>query len=247
MDDMVTIKPHIIIQARMGSTRLPSKVMMPINGMPMIGYQIDRLLMTDLPVIIVTSENPNNDSLVDYVKSLGVIVFRGNEENVLERYSKAAKLYNATDIIRITGDNPLVAADFIVKQLNEFHPDTRRYYLYEGINKKLPLGMSFEMFPFELLEEASQKAKLKSEEEHVTPYMHQNMPGDIEIHEFKNEINFPDARLTVDTPEDYELIKELILEHNCHLKNTQEIIDILIANKDLVGINNGIVQKKWTE
>ena len=244
---MVNIKPHIIIQARMGSTRLPSKVMMPVNGKPMIGYQIERLLTTGFPVIVATSDNPNNDHLVDYVKSLGIEVFRGSEDNVLERYYKAAKQFHATDVIRITGDNPLVDAEFIKEQVLKLRTNNRRYYLYEGPKKRLPLGMSFELFSFELLEEAYRNAKMNSEKEHVTPYMHQNMPGDIEIHDFETEINFPDARLTVDTPEDYELIKILIREHECHLKNTQEIIDILIANKNLVGINKGIVQKKWTE
>lgn len=244
---MVNVNPHIIIQARMGSTRLPSKVMMPINGKPMIGYQIERLIKTGFPIIVATSENPNNDLLVDYVKSLGITVFRGSENNVLERYYEAAKLFHATDVIRITGDNPLVDGNFIQEQLRGFNPNNRRYYLHEGGLKKLPLGMSFELFSFELLEEAYKKANLNSEKEHVTPYMHQNMPGDIEIHEFETEINFPVARLTVDTPEDYELVKKLILEHNCHFKNTQEIIDLLIVNKDLVGINNGVIQKKWTE
>lgn len=231
----------------MGSTRLPSKVMTPINGKPMIGYQIDRLLMTGLPLIIATSEDKNNDILVEYVTSLGVEVFRGSEDNVLERYYEAAKLYNATDIIRITGDNPLVDADFLLKQLSIINHKTRRYYLFEGIIKKFPLGMSFEMFSFELLEEACQKAKLKSEEEHVTPYMHQNMPGDIEIIEFETEIDFPDARLTVDTPQDLELMKRLIGDHQCHLKNTEEIIKILVDNRDLTKINRDIVQKSWCE
>ena len=67
---MVNIRPHIIIQARMGSERLPSKVMMPINGKPMIGYQIERLLNTKLPIIVATSNDSNNNRLVDYVKDL---------------------------------------------------------------------------------------------------------------------------------------------------------------------------------
>lgn len=231
----------------MGSSRLPSKVMMPIDDKPLIGYQIERLLTTGLPIIVATSENPNNDKLVEYVESLGVKVFRGSEDNVLERYYKAAKHFHATDIIRITGDNPLMDPDFIKEQLQEFSPDSRRCYLYEGGLKKLPLGMSFELFSFELLEEAYKNAKVDSEKEHVTPYMHQNMPGNIEIHEFNTEINFPKARLTVDASEDYELIKKLILEYNCHHKNTQEIIDVLIAHKNLMEINNSVVQKKWME
>lgn len=244
---MVKIKPHIIIQARMGSSRLPSKVMMPINGKPMIGYQIDRLLKTDLPIILATSENPNNDRLVAYVKNLGVDIFRGSEDNVLERYFRAAKLNNIKHIIRITGDNPLVDSNFILNQLKVFCPRTNRYYLHEGEIRKLPLGMSFEMFSMELLEEACKKAQSRSEKEHVTPYMHQNMLGDIEIREFNAMIDYPEARLTVDTKEDFGLIKRLIVNHHCDSKNLEEIIDILKKNKELMQLNNNIHQKKWNE
>ncbi|QOD62084.1 glycosyltransferase family protein [Polaribacter haliotis] len=247
MDNLVNIKPHIIIQARMGSTRLPSKVMMPINNIPMIGYQLDRLLNTGFPIVLATSNNSNNNGLVEYAKKKGIQVIRGSEKNVLQRYYKAAKLNKATDVIRITGDNPLVDGYFIKEQLNSFRPSTRRYYFYEGQQKKLPLGMSFELFSFELLEEAYFKAGLESEREHVTPYMHQNFPGNIEILEFQNHLNFPDARLTVDTAEDFELIKRLIVDYDSHLKSTKEIIDILKSNNALMKINNDIVQKKWTE
>lgn len=242
---MVNIKPHIIIQARMGSTRLPSKVMMPINGKPMIGYQLERLLVSGLPVIIATSDAPSNDALVAYVKSLGVEVFRGSEENVLERFYKAAKQSKATDVIRITGDNPLIDANFIQSQLINFYPKTRRYYLSEGSNRKLPMGMSFEMFSFQLLKEAYLNAKLDSEREHVTPYMHQNRPGDIEIREFNTQLNLPEARLTVDTREDFNLVEKLITDYNCHLKKTEEIIEILKTDRSLMEINCNVIQKKW--
>jgi|26BtaG_2_1085354.scaffolds.fasta_scaffold00002_244 spore coat polysaccharide biosynthesis protein SpsF (cytidylyltransferase family) len=248
MDNLVRkIKPQIIIQVRMGSTRLPSKVMMPINGVPMIGYQIERLLQTGIPIIVATSDNKNNDSLVNYLESFGVDIFRGSEDNVLERYFNAAKLYEASDIIRITGDNPLINADFITKQLDMFSPKTNRYYLHEGPHRKLPLGLSFEMFSIDLLEEAYKEAQTKGEIEHVTPYMHQNMPGDIEMLEFNIDINYPDARLTVDTMKDFKLIEELIIKHQCHLKNTDEIVKILKDNSVLLQMNIDVSQKKWNE
>ena len=244
---MVNIKPHIIIQARMGSTRLPGKVMIPIDGKPMIGYQIERLLTTGFPIIVATSDDISNDKLVDYVKNFEVEIFRGSEDNVLERYYKAAKLFEAKDIIRITGDNPLVDAGFIVNQLDIFSPKTNRYYLHDGHNRKLPLGMSFEMFSMNLLEEAHKKARTKGEREHVTPYMHQKMSGDIELIEFNTTVNYPDARLTVDTIEDFQLIKELITEHHCHQKNMDEIIKILMENRSLINMNNEVTQKRWNE
>lgn len=244
---MVNIRPHIIIQARMGSERLPNKVMMHINGKPMIGYQIERLLKTKLPIIVATSNDSNNNRLVDYVKGLGVEVFRGSEDNVLERYYNAAKLYNATDIIRVTGDNPLIDASFILNQLSIFAPASNRYYLYEGVSRKLPLGMSFEMFSLEMLEEAYKNACTKSEKEHVTPYMHQNMPKNIDVFEFDTTINLPNARLTVDTSDDFELINKLIVDYKSHLSNLEEIVNLLKANNELLKINSRVQQKKWNE
>ena len=221
--------------------------MMPINGKPMIGYQIERLLNTKLPIIVATSNDSNNNRLVDYVKNLGFEVFRGSEDNVLERYYKAAKLYNATDIIRVTGDNPLIDASFILNQLATFTPASNRYYLYEGINRKLPLGMSFEMFSMEVLEEAYKNACTESEKEHVTPYMHQNMPKNIDIVEFDTSINLPNARLTVDTSEDFELINKLIVDYKCHLNSLEEIVNVLKVNNELLQINSRVQQKNWNE
>ena len=231
----------------MGSSRLPTKVMMLINGKPMIGYQIERLLKTGFQVILSTSEDANNNKLAEYVKGLGIEVFRGSEDNVLERYYETAKHYNSTDIIRITGDNPLVDGNFISKELSNFCPKTRKYYLHEGKFKILPLGMSFEMFSWELLTEAYQNANSNSEKEHVTPYMHQNMPGNIEISQFVTKINYPGARLTVDTIEDFKLIKELIENYQCHQKSLEDIIKVIHDNGTLVQINSDIHQKAWNE
>jgi spore coat polysaccharide biosynthesis protein SpsF (cytidylyltransferase family) len=239
--------PHIIIQARMGSTRLPEKVMRKIGGQPMIGLQIERLKKTNLPIILATSVALENDELARYAESLDVKVFRGSEDNVLERYYNAAKTFNARHIIRITGDNPLIDPFFIIEQLKAVKIDQQRYYLSEGRDRKLPLGMSFEMFPFSLLEEAYANANTKFEKEHVTPYMHQNFPGDINIYKFKNLMDKSNFRLTVDTENDFHLMEELILKFGCQHKSLDEIINISNNNPYLKGINSAVRQKKWNE
>ena len=114
MDNMVE-GVYIILQARMNSERLPGKVMKLIGGKPMIGIMIDRLNKSELPVILATSVNGENDVLADYARSLGVIVYRGSEENVLERYYMAARSVNAKVIIRVTGDNPLLDGHFLLR------------------------------------------------------------------------------------------------------------------------------------
>ena len=246
---MVNTKPLIIIQARMGSSRLPEKVMRKILDKPMIGYQLERLKQTNFPIVVATSIAKENDALVAYIESLNIDVFRGSEDNVLERYYYTAKCYKAQHIIRITGDNPLVDAKFIVQQVNNNKIENKRYYISEGKDKKLPLGMSFEMFPFSLLEEAYLNANTTYEKEHVTPYLHQNFPGDIVDYSFL-KLNIEDnssLRLTVDTEADFKLLKELIEKFNCHNKSLDEIMEVFRVNPKLKEINSGVYQKKWNE
>lgn len=245
---MVNIKPHIIIQARMGSTRLPSKVMRKIIGKPMIGHQIERLKQTNLPIIVATSISEENNELVEYLKSIGVNVFRGSEDNVLKRYYEAAKHFKAKQIIRITGDNPLIDPVFILEQLKNINIQTNRYYVSDISQKDLPLGMAFEMFPFSILEEAYINAVSKYEKEHVTPYLHQNIPGNIINYNFITSIsNMSSYRLTVDTELDFNLIEILINEYDCINKSVFEIIKILEEHSYLKEINSKVIQKKWND
>jgi len=244
---MVALKPHIIIQARMGSSRLPEKVMRKIGDTPMIGIQIERLKKTNLPIIVATSHAKENDLLVDYLQSIGVDVYRGSEDNVLERFYETAKYFNAKHIIRLTGDNPLIDPSFIIDQLNEVAIRHSRYFFSEGVNKRLPLGMAFAMFPHTILQEAFEKSSSANEREHVTPYMHQNFPGNINSYTFKILNDNSNFRLTVDTESDFNLIEELVLSYNCQDKTLEEIINILTENPYLCKINQGVYQKKWND
>ena len=162
---------YIILQARMNSERLPGKVMKEIAGIPMIGILLNRLKKTDLPIILATSTNKENDILVRYAESFGVTIFRGSENNVLERFYIAAKQARACTIIRLTSDNPLLDGEFVRKNLNIYFENyIERTYLSTGLSKTFPLGMSVEIFSFKLLEEAYKNAKCLGELEHVTPY-----------------------------------------------------------------------------
>lgn len=247
MDNLVNIKPHIIIQARMGSKRLPGKVMKKIDGMPMIGYEINRLKKSGLPIVVATSVNPENEPLVEYLENLDINIYRGSEENVLERFYKAATKFNVKDIIRITADNPLMDGVCIKDQIEKINIESEKYYFSDKTPKTLPLGMSFEMFSFALLKEAYLNSNSQSEREHVTPYMHQNMPGNIEFYTIKTKINRPGLRLTVDTEQDFELIETLIEKYDCSEKSMLDIIEILNNRPSLLQINSSITQKKWNE
>jgi spore coat polysaccharide biosynthesis protein SpsF len=116
--------------------------------------------------------------------------------------------------------------DIYAKEFN-----TKKYYLFGGKTKRLPMGMSFALFSFELLEEAYQNSQIKIEYEHLTPYTHQNMPGDIDMFHFQTSLNYPQLRLTVDTKDDFKLIQELILKYDCQMKSLEEIIQVLQKNQ----------------
>lgn len=240
--------PCIIIQARMNSERLPGKVMMKIGGKPLIEILINRLRLSGIPILLATSINAENDCLVDYVESLGIKAFRGSENNVLERFYLAAKYVNADHIIRATGDNPLMDGS-IIKDAYSFYltQQNNRIFLSIGLSQSFPLGISASIFSFKLLEEAYNNARLPGEFEHVTPYLLNNVPGNITIKPFSGKIKRYQYRLTVDTVEDFELHNVLIEKYGCDKLNIYDIINILDNNPEIAGLNRKVKQKKWNE
>jgi spore coat polysaccharide biosynthesis protein SpsF (cytidylyltransferase family) len=240
--------PYIIIQARMNSERLPGKVMKSIKGIPLIGILIQRISKSGIPIVVATSTNKENDELVDYVKAYNVNVYRGSEANVLERYLKAAKDVQASIIIRVTGDNPLLDGFFLKEQFSYFSTfKGTKNYLSTGLSNSFPLGMSAEIFSLSLLEEAFQNAKSAGEFEHVTPYMHQNIPGNINIITPVRKISKYHYRLTIDTEEDFTFHKKLMEEYGCDKLNMEEIISVVDAHPELIQINRYSIQKKWND
>lgn len=201
-----------------------------------------------MPVILATSTNKENDTLCEYAKQQGVTVFRGSENNDLERYYLAAKKFKAKTVIRITGDNPLLDGNFLKEQVELFNDNkNERKYLSSGLSQTYPLGMSVEIFGFNLLEEAYKNAELPGEFEHVTPYMHQNKPGDIEIIAPKMDGIKYHYRLTVDTEDDFFFNKTLIDDYECDKLRMKEIISIIDEHPELLQINKTAIQKKWNE
>jgi spore coat polysaccharide biosynthesis protein SpsF len=238
--------PFIIIQARMNSERLPGKVLMKAGEAPLIGILFDRLKNSGLPILLATSENSENDPLEEYAREKGIMVYRGSEDNVLERYHEAAKQVNADLIFRLTGDNPFVEGD-LIKEVFRFYRENNnpRTYISTGLSQTFPLGISVEAFGFNLLEEALLNTKTKGETEHVTPYMHQNMPGNITVVPFHFSKKRYHYRLTVDTERDFKLFKTLIEDYKAQHLEINEIIFILDNNPELSKINLGEKQKSW--
>ncbi|MFL0162049.1 cytidylyltransferase domain-containing protein [Aquirufa salirivi] len=193
------------IQARMGSTRLPNKVMKLINGKPLIEYLLLRVSKAKLidKVVVATSVNSNNDILASFVKSLGFDTFRGSEHDVLSRYYEAAKFFNATTILRITADCPLIDPEIIDLVIEDFRNNSCDYS--SNINPPtFPDGLDVEVFSFTALEKAYNEAKSPFEREHVTPIIRYS--GQYEIFNRINEIDYSNRRWTVDEEDDFEVV-----------------------------------------
>ncbi len=205
------MKTVAIIQARMGSTRFPNKVMRTICGTPMIGLLLARLKNSKLvdQIVLATSEDPRNDLLAKYVRDLEFTVFRGSEDDVLDRYYQAAKEAEADFIVRITGDCPLIDPAIVNQVITKLKNDSVEY-VSNTLPPTYPDGLDTEVFTFQTLETAWREAKRPQEREHVTPFIRES--GKFSQ---ANLIHDPDnskERWTVDEPEDFEVVQK-IFEH----------------------------------
>ena len=198
------MKVVAIVQARMGSTRFPNKVMREIEGTPMIGLLLERLARARRvdEIVLATSDATRNDPLSDYVASLGHRVFRGSEADVLDRYYRAAREAKADIVVRVTGDCPLIdpgVVDHVIGRFIESGCD----YVSNTLTPTFPDGLDTEVFTFRALEEAQTRATKPFDREHVTPFL-KEAPG----YRRENVVNVetPDLsaeRWTVDEPADF--------------------------------------------
>jgi spore coat polysaccharide biosynthesis protein SpsF len=245
---MESNKIAAIIQARMGSTRLPGKIMKDLKGKPVLWHVIERVKQAkNIDQIIIATTILKRDKIIfEKAQEWGVEVYRGSEDDVLERYYEAAVENNVDTVVRITSDCPLIdpkVIDEIIKYYND-----NGYTLVTNAgsdlkNRTYPRGLDTEVFSFNVLEEAFNKAEEKYQREHVTPYIYENYD---DIYYYKNDKDLSNYRLTLDTKEDYELIKVIYdkLYYGKHDFYLDEIIELLDNNKELLKLNKNIRQKK---
>jgi len=242
---MADKKIGIISQARMTSTRLPGKILKEANGKPLLQYHIDRLKWSGLPIYLATTTNDTDDVLVAFAEKNGIPYSRGSEDNVLSRYYECAQKYGLDIIIRVTSDCPLIDGHLIkagVDKYLELNDDN--YYLSNTLERTFPRGFDYDVFSFALLEEAWKNAILEYDKEHVTPYILQNKSGHVKLLNLSDGENNSELRITLDTPEDYELFLELIEHYHAYEMDYKQIIHVLLTHPKLVEINAHIEQKK---
>jgi len=166
------MKVVALVQARMGSTRLPEKVLRDIVGRPMIEILLARLSQSNEldEIVVATSEELQNDKLQSVVESLGYRCTRGSEKDVLSRFYQSAKFLNADVVVRITGDCPLIDSGLVDKCVQGYK-DSRMDYFSNIDPVSYPDGLDIEVMSFESLESANNKTKSEFDREHVTPYI----------------------------------------------------------------------------
>lgn len=226
-----------IVQARMGSTRLPGKVMKEIMGVPSIKYLLDRLSRSTKlnEIIVATSSEKANRPLIEYLEEIGYKVFVGSEDNVLERYYLASANYKNHNIIRITGDCPLVDPLLLDKMIDHYVANDADY-LSNIWPRSFPKGLDIEIFSYHSLNRAYHETSDKYDLEHVTPYIRES--GKFNVANYLNKNDYSNQRWTVDWPEDFELIKEIFEYFTPEIFfSWEEIISLYQDKPEIFNIN----------
>ena len=250
------MKTVAIVQARMGSTRLPNKVLKPIQGTPMIGLLLSRLAKSERidEIMVATSDDKRNDPLAEYVTGLGYRVYRGSENDVLDRYYQAALCADATRVLRITGDCPLIDAALVDQVIATFDKADADY-VSNVAPPTYPDGLDTEMFTFEALKKAWEETSEGFDREHVTPYLRNS--GRFVTANVTNDVDLSDQRWTVDTPQDLEVVTAIfdVFGKN-HVFGWKDVValhrdrpEIFAANQAHIrneGATMGKGQKLWS-
>lgn len=238
-----------IIQARMGSTRLPGKVLMEVMGKPLLEYQLERVTRSHFldDIIIATTTNEQDQAITDWCRKMSYPYFQGSEHDVLDRYFQAATLYDAQVVVRLTADCPVIDPQVIDRAICLYREHDFDY-VSNTVNRTYPRGMDVEVFSYEVLKESHRKASSPAEREHVTPYIYRR-PSIYKLGDVINESDQSKYRLTVDTKEDFELICRIIAKlYPTDPKFTlQHILQVFAEHPAWFNINAHVEQKSLGE
>lgn len=231
-----------VIQARTGSSRLPGKVLKELCGHPMLWHQIQRVKRSKClgQIIVATTDQPEDDPILDLAREAGVARVAGSTDDVLDRFYQATKDSGASAIVRLTGDCPLLDPD-VIDQLAEYYTSHQNELDYVSLSPEWPEGYDAEIVSSHALARAWHEATKQYEREHVTPYV--AMSGKFRIHRLRCVQDLSDLRLTVDEPEDYETVQKIYQElypKHGHGFGLAEILELAQRRPDIFQHNNAI-------
>ena len=234
----------IIVQARMGSSRLPGKVLKEVCGKTILEHLVIRLKRVKQidKIVVATTIKEQDNQIVDLCIKLNTSFYRGSEDDVLSRYYEAALKDRADLVIRVTSDCPLIDPCIIDSVVSFYINNQDKVdYVSNCLNRTYPRGMDVEVFSFSILKEAHEEAKENHEREHVTPFII-SRPSRYRLHNIEHSTNLSNYRLTIDTSEDFELIekifKELFFENPEF--SMKDILTVLEVNSEWLSINSHV-------
>ncbi len=236
----------IISQARTGSTRLPAKILKKSIGRTLLELHMERLQRVQgvADIVVATTTNPNDMAIQNLAEQQNWRVFRGSEEDVLDRYYQAALTHNADIIVRVTSDCPVIDSGLLSTGINAYQSFSGQCDWYSNTFSKrtFPRGLDFEIFSFAALENAWSHAKDFALREHVTPYIYRN--SDLfRLEGMYNPQDYSGYRWTVDTSEDFALIDQIFQHFNHNDFTWQDILAAYADNPHWASINASVVQK----
>jgi len=237
-----------IVQARMGSSRLPGKVLMEIVGKPALWHLVNRLSKSRLidKIVIATSDREEDKSILKLAQDLGVGSFAGSATEVLDRYYQAARKYNAETIVRVTADCPLIDPELVDKIIG-IYVDSKGELDYVSKGQSYPDGLDVEVFSFNALEKAWKEAKKKSQRgEYVTTYIWGN-PHLFKTLIVENEVNLSHMRWTVDYERDLILVREIFknLYKEGEVFHLRDILEFLDKHPELAELNSDLINPEY--
>jgi spore coat polysaccharide biosynthesis protein SpsF len=246
-DDRKLMNTVAIVQARIGSSRLPGKVLTEIENKPMLWHQLNRMRRSRLieETVVATTANSKDDVIQNFCERYKIHFFRGSENDVLDRYYSAAKLFNADAVVRITADCPLIDPEVIDKVIGEY---LERADHFDGASNAIvrtyPRGLDTEVFSFRAIERAWREADKDYQREHVTIYMHEN-PESFKVFNVTNDEHLEDLRWTVDEEADLKFVREVYraLYKEGSIPLMGDILALLKKRQDIEGINKHVKQK----
>jgi spore coat polysaccharide biosynthesis protein SpsF len=242
------LKVVAIIQARMGSTRLPGKVLKDLEGETVLSRVIKRVRRATLidELLVATTDHPADDTIVDESRRCSVRIARGAEEDVLDRYFRAAQLSGADIIVRITSDCPLIDPEVTDKTIRAFlekQPD----YASNALLRTYPRGLDTEVVTMHALERAWRQATRPYQRTHVTPYIYEHAE-EFKILSVTGEADYSDHRWTLDTHEDLEFIRAIYARMKGRKDfGWRDVLRVLEREPELVDLNRSVAQKALDE
>jgi spore coat polysaccharide biosynthesis protein SpsF len=241
------LKVTAIIQARSGSTRLPGKVLAEIHGHPMLWHVVQRTGAAETvdEVVVATTTEPADDAIAAFCREHGVGCFRGSEEDVLDRYYRAACEHDAEAVVRITSDCPLIDPDIVDRTVRGFLEE-RPDYASNCVVRTYPRGLDTEVMTFGALDRAWREATKPYQRAHVTPYIYES-EGRFRILSVTGDKDYSGYRWTVDTPEDLEFVRAVYSHFGNARFLWRDVVRLIEQKPELAEINRSVAQKALRE